>query len=78
MGLLHDPRVAAKNKQRDRFEAEVKAQQGQLGRKLTGRERSILWSKFAPHFYIVKPPEPQRPKAAELGDHTPDCSLEVV
>jgi hypothetical protein len=27
MGLLHDPRVVATNKQRDKFEAEVKAQQ---------------------------------------------------
>jgi hypothetical protein len=74
----NDPRVQVTNKQRDKFEAEVKAEQVKLGRKLTGRERSILWSKFAPHFYIVKPPEPQRPKAAELGDHIPDCSLEVV
>ena len=49
-----------------------------LGRKLTGHERSMLWSKFAPHFYIVKPPEPQRRKAAALGDRIPDCSLEVV
>jgi hypothetical protein len=38
----NDPRVQVTNKQRDRFEAEVKAQQVQLGRKLTGRERSIL------------------------------------
>ena len=70
-----DPQAAATNSRRQKFEAAASAEQAKLGRKLTGHERSMLWSKFAPHFYIVKPPEPQRRKAAALGDRTSQTAL---
>jgi hypothetical protein len=61
-----DPRTAATNKQREIFEAAVKAEQGQLNRKLTGRERSVLWAKFAPSSTSLKRPS--------RSDRKPRCS----
>ena len=73
-----NPITEATNERRKKFEAAVSAEQARLGRKLTGRERSILWSKFAPHFYIQRPPTLPRQKAKEIGDELPDCTLEVA
>ena len=71
-----DPRAAATNSRRQKFEAAASAEQAKVGRKLTGRERSMLWSKFAPHFYIGLSPRVRTPK---LEDRIiPDCTLEVA
>jgi hypothetical protein len=48
------------------FDQKVRKTEADLGRRLTGRERSALFSKAAPKFYIAQPPVP-RP-AHEITD----------